>query len=142
MTNTLKNINYVFPRMDLSKGNPETTVQKTFNHLLSMPALYFGEGLDPMVQQVAFDPRLSSSVLSYSQPRPVNYIIPAQYLLNPDKFKIHVVLFAQLRAGSLSEIPAGDKSYLTPCIPIKFLDTGINQDFSETLQMMYYDHET
>ena len=32
MINTLKNINYLFPRMDLSQGDTTTTIQKTFNH--------------------------------------------------------------------------------------------------------------
>ena len=106
-----------------------------------MPPLFFGEGHDPEVVKSSFDNRSSSSVVSYCQSRPLTYIIPAQYLLNPDKFKIHVILFAQLRAGSLSEIPIGDKSYLTPCIPIKFMEYAVNKDFSETLQMMYYDQE-
>ena len=99
MLNTIKSPNFIFPNVDLNRGDVDGAVQKSFKHFISFPKLYFGESHDPTVKTKVFDNRSRSSVVSYSQPRPLMYVIPSQYLLNPDKFKIHVILFAQLRAG-------------------------------------------
>ena len=44
MINTLKDPNYVFTRLDMSRGDQTSHIQKTFMHLEKLPLLYFGEG--------------------------------------------------------------------------------------------------
>ena len=70
----------------------------------------------------------------------LTFLLPLQFLMDNNDFRLHVVMFAQLRAsakahGSLHENPF----YLSPCMPVKTIDqTKINTDFANSLQMMYY----
>jgi len=116
------------------------------------PLLLFGERVDPTVETVLWQ---ASTTQYYSelirdkltQRKPhqkQTFIIPQEYLLENDKYQIHVLMLAQFKSttktkGNLLHMP----EYLVPCVPVKHLDIQtLHSDFMDTLRMMYYDQET
>lgn len=70
----------------------------------------------------------------------LTYILPLSYLTNDHQYRIHVVLFAQLRPSHHAGVNCmKNPFYLVPCMPVKVIDQSkINTDFMASLQMMYY----
>ena len=93
------------------------------------------------------DTKKAANVLSFNeyQSKKLRYVIPAKFVINPQLYNIHFVLFNQLRAGFGLDPNAaiGDRSYLVPSCPTKFLNFhDVNTDFQDTLQLQYYEQET
>ena len=75
----------------------------------------------------------------YAQKK-LTFIVPATYLLQDHLFRIHVVLFAQLRPShSVTSNCMANPLYLVPCMPVKAIDQdNVNIDFTSSLQLMYF----
>lgn len=80
----------------------------------------------------------------YNEEKKLTFILPLSYLMDNNDYKIHVVMFIQLRPSLKATDTAMHENpfFLTPCMPIKAIDTNrINTDFANSLQLMYYNQE-
>ena len=116
------------------------------------PLLFFGDRVDPTAETVLWQGSTtqyhSELIRDRLAPRKSHqkqtFLIPQEYLLENDKYQIHVLMLAQFKPtiktqGNLLHVP----EYLVPCVPVKHLDIlTLHSDFMDTLRMMYYDQET
>ena len=75
----------------------------------------------------------------------LHFLLPSTYVVDKDQYYLHLVLFAQLKAGATDpvsqKIGSYKKSeYYVPCLPVKYLDVyKLNPDFHRNLAAQYYD---